>query len=1648
MKFADILEIMRQESLSEREKGTKFEKLVRKWLKTDSRYSEIDEVWLWGDIAEALGREKKDLGIDLVARTKGDEYWAIQCKFYDKETTIDMPAVANFIAASDRNIKDFRNEDKPTQFAARIWVSTTEKWNANAEITIKDGSIPFIKIGLATFESSDVDWESLFFGKETVKRAKTPFDHQKEALVKAHEHYATHDRGKLIMACGCGKSYTSLIAVEQETGGKGCVLFLVPSIALLNQTLNCWMSDTKSKMRAICICSDPKASNKKKKSDDAEDSVTDLALPATTNSNAVLERFLKYRNDDTLLVVFSTYQSIEAVHEAQESICKVIGDKGVFDWIVCDEAHRTTGIKFAGQDESAFTRIHDNDYIRGKKRLYMTATPRVYGDAVQAKAKQVDGILCSMDDTAIYGEEFYRVGFAYAVQHGLLTDYKVLVLTVGSENDLPSDLRDEVAKAEKPELNFDFVTRIYGCINALSKNIVGDNNITWNTDPRLMRRALAFCPNIDKKGDVTSSTNTALQFPIISEGIRNHLDAEQQSKMVKVTAMHIDGSMDSNKRAEKLSWLEADSDDPNECRVLCNVRCLSEGVDVPALDAVIFMSPRGSQIEVVQSVGRVMRNFRKGSPDEKKYGYIIIPVVVNPNVSPEEALNKNESFKTVWSVLNALRSHDENFNALVNSIALNKNKPFKIVVGGVPQMGGMTVSRQDEDEARRLEIQERLVTQQKLFEETREAIFAKMVEKVGDTLYWEKWAKEVGVVAKNFIGRIQELVSQDGKHKEEFKKFVTSLQSCLNSQVKEKDAIEMLAQHLITRPVFEALFKDYKFTQNNAVTQSMEGMIKLLIDAGMEKDTAVLDKFYDSVRTNLGNIDNLQGRQTVIKNLYEKFFKGAFPETVGKLGVVYTPVECVDFIIHSVNDVLKKEFDCSLTDEGVHILDPFTGTGTFITRLLQSGLIRQEDMERKYLNEIHCNEIIPLAYYVADVNIENVFHDIMKRDEYLNFDNICLTDTFEHAEDTSMQLKMEFEALNKNAEGIERQKKLPIRVIIGNPPYSAGQKKANDNAQNLKYSKLDARIESTYVSMTKSTNKNSIYDSYIRAFRWASDRIERPHSGKQLGGVIGFITNGKWLDGNAAAGFRKCLEQEFTSIYVFDLRGDHYAIGELARKEGGQIFGEGSRAPVVITILVYHPEKTGKAEIHYCDIGDYLKREEKLDILRNRKSISSSEISWEILEPNEYGDWINLRSDLFGSFVIIGDKHDKSLKEEFFNKVYSNGLKTQRDAWCWNFSKKNLAYNIKNAITFYNSQVDDDDLSEDKILYDRKKFSWTRATINSCLKKKRFNFDEKCFVVGCYRPFIRQNIYFSRQLNEMVYQIPKLFPDKKLNNLVICVHGTGGKKDFSAIVTNVLPDLNLLDAGTQCFPLYYYTEKDLVQISMLDNNKEQYERKDSITDWILRAVRSRFQGTKAITKETIFYYVYGILYSQDYCVKFKDDLKKSLPRIPIVDDVTTFMEFSKRGKELADLHLNYESAPAWADVIVKGAERSNFLVEKMRFAKNGKEDDLSTIIYNSDITISNIPTEAYEYIVNGKSAIGWILDQYRIKTDEDSGITNDPNDWAKEQGKPRYILDLLLSIITVSMETMKIVKALPKLTFDESNADDAIDLNNMSVQGE
>lgn len=1156
------------------------------------------------------------------------------------------------------------------------------------------------------------------------------------------------------------------------------------------------------------------------------------------------------------------------------------------------------------------------------------------------------------------------------------------------------------AMSESGEIRLDEAAKLIGCWNGLAKNFGQTDHEGVSAAP--MRTAVAFAQNI--KASKLAST----AFPTLVD--RAVIDLPDDRPALRVEARHVDGTMGIHERNTHLAWLK-DKAPADTCRILTNAKCLSEGVDVPALDAVLFLSPRGSQVDVVQSVGRVMRK----APG-KELGYIILPVVVPSGISPEDALRDNERYKVVWQVLQALRSHDDRFHALVNKIELNTAKPTdKIDIISItnPYEGDADGSSSENAEDQRQQAVQGVL--EFPTDQFRDAMYARIVAKVGERRYWESWAKDVADIAAAHVTRINGLLADPNSNPaKEFEVFLAGLRGNLNDNITAAEAVDMLAQHLVTRPIFEALFDGHDFAATNPVAKTMELMLASLDEHHLASENETLESFYDSVRRRVEGVDNAEGKQRILVELYDKFFSVAFKKTVDRLGIVYTPIEIVDFILRSADAVLRQEFGQGLTDEGVHILDGFTGTGTFLVRLLQSGLIEPHDLARKYAHELHGNEILLLAYYIACVNIEQTYAE--RSGEQAPFPGLILTDTFQSWEPDD---RPDLDVFPENNARLAHLKSLPITVIVGNPPYSSGQDSANDNNANEKYPALDDEIRRTYADTSTATNKNSLYDSYIRAIKWATLRISDR-------GVIAYVTNGGFINSNTADGMRKALAEEFTAIYVFNLRGNQRTAGEQSRKEGGKVFDAGSRATVAITVLVKNPESGEPTVVSYTDVGDYLTREEKLARVASEKHVlgmPAIEIS-----PNKFGDWLNQRRDDFGEFRPI---------EDLFLR-YSRGLETGRDAWVYNSGLKALETSMRRAVHTYQEALRGTSTN------DEARIKWTSGLLADLRRENQVDFVRTSRTAALYRPFFKQYVYADTTWIHRPAALTRFHPVPTLANLGIYVVGAGSDREFAALATGVVPDLALWGSSSgQYFARWHYERVEgsgMLDLGDAGEIIDGYRQIDNITDDALEQFK-RAYPTEEVTKDDIFFYVYGLLHSPEYRSIYAADLKKTLPRIPMAQD---FRAFAEAGQLLSELHLGYESVQPYPldglEVEPVGDPYEFFAVgdKRMRFGKPTAEQkaaaeraDRSVVHYNERITLSGIPAEAYRYMLGSRSAIEWIIDRYYIKTDKPSGIVNDPNDWSREVGNPRYIIDLLARIVTVSLETMAIVDALPSLDIIE-----------------
>lgn len=1664
--FDDVMGYLSSHDRTNAEKGDLWERVTAWYLRNDPAMRQVvGRVWRWNDSDNPL-RTGHDTGIDIVAERadRPGTYWAVQCKFYDPAHELSYRDLGTFFAAAEAD----------DRYTGLVIASVGEGISGTLEshlLTLRqnrgtDSSV----LTPADMRRSNVDWSLLMQGRaedEGARRARTfsPRPHQLAAINQIQSCFESHDRAKAIMACGTGKTLMSLRLAEERMRGQGCrdVLYCAPSIALVSQAMREWTNQARVEMRPLVVCSDAKASSVG--DDDVLDSVVDVSFPANTDARSLRERYAwtRERFPEAMVVVFTTYQSMQVIQDAQEMGLPRFG------LCVCDEAHRTAGTRYAeDEDVASFQIVIDGERIRADKRLFMTATPKIYGDNVRTRAEERAAELYSMDDEGKYGPIAYELTFADAVERGLLCDYRVVVLAI-NEDAVPGSRIVVPHGQGEAELEVGDAAKIIGCWRGLATHgeeaarrlsayegdeaeLTPDFLLVDDFDERdvdrdaisldeaggriePLHRAVGFCSTIQASKDIDAAFSR-----VVSEYVRNTGEHGPECELD-----HVDGSMDSKLRAKKLEWL-ASGDGEDECRILTNARCLAEGVDVPSLDAVIFFSPKRSKVDVVQAVGRVMRTFTSRlTGEEKRLGYIILPVVIPSEMTPEEALNRSDTFDVVWGVLQALRSHDQRIDAYVNSLPMRK--PHKKDKGlGIGGKSGRPDGGEDSGgDAGAGTGDASQQTSMDLFGTTalERAVYAKAVEKCGSKVYWSSWAEDVGRIARTHVEQINQAIEVDPVAAEAMDAFLKSLRDSLNPGVTREAAVEMVAQHMVTLPVFDALFGDYAFAGSNPVSVAITRFLEELRGHGVgdmgEDDRRSLDELYASVRRRASFCRTDSNRQALIKDLYNDFFSKAFTKTSEKLGIVYTPIEIVDCILHMADRAMRREFGKGLSDPGVHVLDPFAGTGSFMAELVSDPeLMPRERLEGKYLHELHSNEILLLAYYIMVVNVEYAYHSRMGED-YVPFEGAVLTDTFQMDEGND---ELDLGMFVDNSERVLRQQETPIRVIVGNPPYSAGQKNANDNNANESYPALDARIVQTYGARSKAVRQSSLFDSYVRAFRWASDRI-----GDE--GLVCFVSNAGWLRSEAGTGVRRCFSEEFSSIYILDLLG-HMQYRRMTREQmkmqGGNVFGNGSTASIAITMLVKNPNSQEHGAIRYHCVGEYLTQQQKLSAIA---SCIDRDPEWETLTQDRHGDWLDQRDDSWYEFVPIGiTVGNKKTKYGMFS-IWSLGVATNRDAWVWNYSRSALSSNTERLIENTNHAIKVEDGDTSSLDFDKKQYSWTRSLQSRVKNRRALTHSKRYVVTGSYRPFCKSNLYYSPELIEVMYQNGSIFPLVQPNetapNVVICE--SAEKEELSTLVAKLLPDLHFVGSN-QCFPMYWYEKDDGSSMRLVADDGERvlrdawgnrYVRHDAITDEALRvfreayphafATRPRGDGGPGVSREDVFWYVYGILHSPEYRTRFAANLQRELPRIPLVDHFETFCE---AGRALGDLHLNYESVEPWPALKVSGVlpgedpgPVTKLAWGRRRDPETGKtEKDFTRLVYNSRVTVSNIPESAQGYVVNGRSPLDWVIDRYQVKTDRPTGIVNDPNEYSED---PRYILDLICRLVAVSMRTNDIVAQLPPL---------------------
>ena len=837
-----------------------------------------------------------------------------------------------------------------------------------------------------------------------------------------------------------------------------------------------------------------------------------------------------------------------------------------------------------------------------------------------------------------------------------------------------------------------------------------------------------------------------------------------------------------------------------------------------------------------------------------------------------------------------------------------------------------------------------------------------------------------------------------------FADFYDKCRQSINPNLSQAAVEEMLVQHLLTERIFRTVFSNPDFTRRNVIAHEIERVIDALTSQSFSRRDFLesLDRFYVAIERTAETIHDFSQKQHFLNTVYEQFFQGFSVEVADTHGIVYTPQPIVDFMARSVEQILQTEFGRSLSDAGVHIIDPFVGTGNFIVRMMRE--IRRTALEAKYSSELHCNEVMLLPYYIASMNIEHEFYEATGR--YQPFEGLCLVDTFELAEEHQLALFTE-----ENTARVERQKETEMFVVVGNPPYNAGQVNENDNNRNRKYETMDARVRETYSQESKATNKNALADPYVKAIRWASDRI-----GDE--GVVALVTNNGFLDGMTFDGMRKHLADDFDAIYILDLSGN---VRKNPKLSGTTHNVFGIQVGVSINFFVKKKDSANSpAKIFYARVDEFWRKEEKYRYLGSKEHYRN--VEWKQITPDRQYTWLTegLGAE-FETFIPMGSKKAKAAKgkvEDVIFKTFSSGVKTNRDAWAYNFSRDALAENMKRMIDFYNEQEfkwrtvgDKNENVDDFVLYDDKKIKWGE-TLKANLKRGRTaDFSYAKVRESLYRPFTKSNLYFDRFMAERVYAFPSIFlaPETKKENRVICVSGIGSNKPFQTLMASMIPCLDILEK-TQCFPFYTYDE-------------DGSNRRENITDWALTQFRSHYNDD-TIGKCAIFHYVYGLLHHPEYRTRYQANLKRDLPHIPYAPD---FWAFAKAGQRLAELHVGYEAQPEHRLNFIENSDMPlDWRVKKMRLPK-----DKTRLQYNDFLTLDGIPPETYDYQLGNRSALEWIIDQYRVKTDKRSGIINDPN----RGDEPQYIVKLIGKVITVSLETVKIVKGLPELDVHEAPHD-------------
>ena len=1379
--FYLALKSLRSDAAGSVDTGRRFERLMRRAFEThpyEYGPARFEEVWLWTDWPDrtALGYGT-DLGIDLVARqteAHGGGLCAIQCKNYAEDNKVPTSDVNSFLAASGT-----------AHFTTRILVMTSDLEKAGWT-KVKKASPRCEVIGPGKLDSWPAPWQDFLDRPEELdfhKRPKhSPRPDQRDALDAIAKGYQQAGRGRLVMPCGTGKSLVAMWAAEENVGAGGTVLYLVPSIALMGQTMREWARNRSIDHIYVGVCSD-KTTGRRGDGDTARD-LAELSMPVSTDK-AGIEQALERPVGNKMRVVFSTYQSLPVLASALPA-------DFAFDLVVCDEAHRTTGVDKPTDDEvSAFRLIHKDEQVPAQFRLFMTATQRIYTAAAKVRAATRDNDIYSMDDEKDYGPLLYEMSFKDAVDGGLLSDYEVLIVAT-SQSRLTTGMSDLVAAVNKEGGKRQVVSKadavkLLGCWDALA-----DPNTTGVSENRPTGKLA--------NGNGRGHLNTAIAFtntvklskaiagpPGESRGLWQEVATEASAgtdatELLDMSTRHVDGSTPAIVRAAQLDRLRADPT-PGVCQVISNARVLTEGVDVPALDAVVFLQPRKSKIDIVQAVGRVMRTY-----PGKRTGYIVIPVVVpeGKGVTDTEVLDSSD-FGVVWDVVRALRSHDERMDMWVNHIdAARNSKKVGLITRGTDQPLG-----DDEDiEQLRFMLDERIAS--------------KMVERCGDRKMWPSWGARAASVCREVRKKVDAQLAVP-ETAEAFGFFVQAMRSVVGDHLTEEHAAEMVAQHIVTIPIFDCLFADSDFARSNPVSMAMNAMVdafappadapdgdRIAAATLFEDDLRPLTRAYRAMQSVFGGALTPAAKVDVLREVYDGFFKAAMNDVVKRLGVVYTPVEIVDFIIRSADAVCRKEFRKGITSENVNVLDPFSGTGTFPYRLLtatdseNNHIIREEDLHRKYYSELFANEMVLLAYYIAAIKIEAGMAERggFTASKFNPFPGITFSDTF-------LETATGGSPLPGMADNIARQSRqggVPITVIVMNPPWSAGQKSTGEDNPKTDHPQVKDRVRDTYGKRHREVAGlgagKSSGNLYVQATRWASDRLGKPDTIAGHG-VIAMVHPNSLITGTTLAGMRAALRDEFTDIYVVNLRGDAMKAGEEFGIDGAKIFGQGSRNGVQITVLARNPTRArpGGGIVHYAAVPEGCTLDQKLQWLAQLGDVTSDQFTE--VPPNESHHWANLTDGSFKKLMRVCAT-SREPQDELLSHISAGGVMTACDPYVYAFDYDELVNKVTKFIDAYDSalaRIQAAQLREDRAKTREERtqarqdleaeitlattnterslrvIKWTGKLKRSLHRGDVIEFDASRIRQVLYRPFTKVWMYEDARILDKVQAVSSLFPD-------------------------------------------------------------------------------------------------------------------------------------------------------------------------------------------------------------------------------------------------------------------------------------------------